>query len=143
MTSHIAEFTICHRRPDGSGFEYAPNTPEFTYVSSCIQIFRRMLSTPTGRQHLTTLGSRFDQSQPTTWYRGRYTIDQMVSQFITHILGEFPIVWIDEQIVERQITGYHPRGSWDGSFDPHRQAVCLNASVSWQIGYPVSFALSC
>ena len=129
MASQYATLTICHRNRNGTFFEYTPNTIESTYISSSVNIFRQMILNPTARHSLVALATAIDRSQAVTWYRERYNANQVVALFINHILSDFPVIWVDDTIESRAITGYHPRGQWQGTFDPHRQAVCLNATV--------------
>ena len=134
---HLA---IVHRYPAGQLAEYAPNSPIFAYVASTIKLAVNMLSCPQGCSALVRLALGFDASQSSTWYHG-FSKDsarakRLVDAFLSKITARFPLVVVDQKITDPRNLGFHPRGVWDGDFDPRDQAINLNAGVRELLPHP-------
>lgn len=127
--AQYATFAICHQRSDFSSYEYELNTSTATYLSSCINVFRSMVSTQHVRNALIQHAISVDQLLPSTWYRQHLSIPHVIDSFLNAIRTNFPVVWVDETITNPAVIAHHPRGQWQGHFNPRAHAVCINALV--------------
>ena len=107
---------------------------DWTYVATIIDISMQFLSTRDVKYALVDIALRIDRHEPDPWYgKLNGNVDrakQAVRVFLDKLHSNFPMVVIDDRIDDRRCLGYHPRGTWNGVFEPGRQAVHLNASVS-------------
>ena len=126
-------FAIMHCSQGNQTSEYAQNTTEQTYVASSIKIALDMMSSPHSRSALIRLALEFDATQASAWY-GNLNGDlscanQLIDDYLAKITAHIPAVYVDDKITDPNDLAFHPRGSWSDSFDPRRQAVCINAQV--------------
>ena len=138
--SEVANFAIFKRHADGHGSLLLPNSTEYTYIVSAINLAVELLSTSHGRHCMANLCIQLDDTvQEQVWYprlNGNSSIaQQRVDKFLEAIRTAFPIVCVDETISTPDILACHPRGEWIGDFNPRQQAVNLNASVCARVAY--------
>jgi hypothetical protein len=133
--SGIANFSILTRPLNSPKLEeHPPNSSEYTFVASTINIALSILEHPTGRQHLTQLALAFDSSGRGRNHFGKKpnVARSWVDFFLTAIRSRFPVIIIDRQMINVNLLGTHPRGEWQGTldqFNPRDQMVMINASV--------------
>lgn len=132
----VANFSILARPLDPAAQmqDHAPNTIEYTFVASAINIALSILEHPAGRQHLTNLALAFDSvnNHGRRFHADANLAKQQVDFFLTAIKAKFPIVVIDHQMTNVNLLGTHPRGEWRGSpneFNPRDQMVMINGGV--------------
>jgi len=130
MAAQYATFAMSHRNTQGVlDLLYTAQDEEFGILASCINTARGMLSTTRASDQLIQLALRLDSLLDRPWYRGRYTIPELVAAFLAKIMAVFPVVVVDDTIVNPDILGWHSRGNWEGDFNPSSQMVNLNGWV--------------
>lgn len=132
----VTNFTVTTRAldPRAPPPELPPNSPEYTYVVSAVNMALYMLETPLAKQHLVQLALSFDPTdRGQNHFGGNQNLArQAVNDFLRMIRSQFPVIMIDHQLTNKDIPGYHPRGEWQGrlsNFNPRDQMIVLNKSV--------------
>jgi hypothetical protein len=110
-----------------------PNTEEYTYVASALDIGLSLLSTEYVKRAMTSVARTFDVNLPSQEqiFQGKpdQAIYDRVNGFIGILHQTMPMIVIDGQLSGSRIPAYHPRGEWSGVFNPLDQAVHLNQAV--------------
>jgi hypothetical protein len=132
----VANFAILTRHLTSSGplptlTDHAPNSEEYTYISSAISLAIRVMGTPQCQNAMTELAMSFDALRMhSTLFQGNYNnARQTVRGFVDVIAARFPIVCIDQRLTGSAVLGYHQRAPWNGQFNPRNQWVFINSTV--------------
>lgn len=131
----LAPYLIAKRRAgDPAVLAQEVDSAEYTFNASAINIAMSMLSATTAKDAMSRLTLKADSSMTgvSKRYNGQMTSQVMfdVDAFLEHLKHSFPMVIIDEQM-HSAVLGYHPRGEWDGNFDPCTQGILVNGNISW------------
>lgn len=158
--SALANFVVLSRLSTGELRDNPPNSPEYTYVASAINIALSLLESEPGRSHLTELALTFDSTPiypasinaGSNRFHGNHDLARSwVGVFLSKIRARFPPVILDHTMANLDMLGDHPRGHWEGSmdkFDPRTQMIYLNGPVCrpflptstqhWQLSRPAA-----
>lgn len=134
MAQNTFEHTIYHRRADGKpDFLYPSDSKVAVCLLSSMNICRGMLRYYKIRSALLSFAREFDRSQSAPWYRdpchGFDTLEHVVSAFANASIQSFPLVSVDDGIIDPGHLGTHFKLAWDGLFQPSDQNILVNASV--------------
>src|SRR6266536_2006967 len=128
--AQVANLVILHRRLNGTVTEHLPNSPEFTYTASAINLALELMSTQQVRRSMATLAIDVENQRDDTWprwyqsFNGSVAVaERFVDSFLVIVKGLFPMVVIDERITNPNLLGFHPRGSWDNQFVARNQSI--------------------
>ncbi|KAI1908504.1 hypothetical protein LOZ12_002862 [Ophidiomyces ophidiicola] len=128
----VRKFTIAARRANSSILEpYEPDTAEYTYVASAINLALSMLANDRSRDLLVTIALMLDARalDPKIFGEDKASAEQHVDWFLNQLQRRFPPVIIDDTITNLDCLGFHPRIPWDGKLEEfmfHMQGVHLN-----------------
>ena len=131
----ISRFTIASRRGDGSDLQaYSPNSVEYTYVASAVNIGLAVLEQDRSKAMVAYLALLFDnlELQAATFGGDMEMARQRTDWFIAQLRANPPAIIVDDTLTNLDCLGYHHRGAWDGSDDefPFRlQGIHLNGPV--------------
>jgi len=116
-----------------------PNTLEYTYVTSAINIALAILETEQGRQALTRIALNIDRGRRPgvggpRWHgpNANALARAQIDVFVQKLRDAFPLVVINHNMTDIDMLAYTPRGTWFGDladFNPREQAIQLNGSV--------------
>ncbi|KAK2763801.1 hypothetical protein FQN54_009419 [Arachnomyces sp. PD_36] len=110
-----------------------PNTHEYTYVASALDIALSMLSAARVKESMVLLARIFDQNLPAQerTFEGApdMAITTRVNQFVGIVQGQAPLIVLDGHLAGSTVRAYHPRGEWSGTFIPRSQSVHINQQV--------------
>ena len=145
MNPSIANFVVLtwpQGGPNGRLINNLPNTLEYTYVASAINIMLSMVESDQGRQALTDLAGAIDDQHAglpggSRWNGNRARARSCVDMYLRKLRSRFPPVVINlNTMTNINVLGYTPRMPWqDGhddleEFDPRAATMIhLNGSV--------------
>lgn len=134
--AEVANFVILRRLIDGAITSYEPNTPEFTYTVSAINLALDLMSTNQVRGTIARLAIDVENQRTGNWPQWYQAFnnnviaaERFVDTFLQIVRGLFPMVVVDERINNPNLFGYHPRGAWDNQFVARNQSIHINARV--------------
>jgi hypothetical protein len=147
--AQVANFAILRRHINGTVTEYQPNTSEFSYTSSAVNLTLQLMSTPQVKRAMALLAIDVENQRTGNWPQwyspfnnNLIAAERFVDSFLLLVMQRFPIVVIDERLTDPRMFGYHPRGEWNQQFDPRDQAIHINAQVrSHDSQYPLSWLM--
>ena len=137
-TNGVANFIVMERPAVGNPIEHAPNSTEYTFIASAINIALSMLETQNGRYWLTDLATQVDRFRKTqhggSRFRGDHSaVRPWIDWFLTKLRARFPAVVINHTMTNIDVLGATSITPWDGDlsqFDPRVTMIHLNGSVS-------------
>ncbi|OJD10725.1 hypothetical protein AJ78_08343 [Emergomyces pasteurianus Ep9510] len=110
-----------------------PNTSEYTYVASALDIALSLLSTDQAKNAMVELVKLFDHnlSEFPRIFQGATdaVVKSHINAFVEILQQQTPLIVLDGELTDPRIPAYHPRGIWDGNFDVQLQAICLNQKL--------------
>ncbi|KAK2763115.1 hypothetical protein FQN54_009750 [Arachnomyces sp. PD_36] len=110
-----------------------PNTEEYTYVASALDIGLSLISTEPVKRAMASVARTFDSGLPSQEriFQGKpnQEIHDRVNVFIGILHQAMPIIVIDGNLSGSRIPAYHPRGEWSGVFNPSGQVVNINRTL--------------
>jgi len=137
MTSNFVIFHQAAGATPAGVTQLQPNTTEYTYVASAVSIALSILEHPVSRQCLRQLALDYDNDRGRTRFRNDPVLARnFVDLFLAKIRANFPMIVINDTMINRGLLGYHPRGEWEGtyqSFNPRQQSVNVNGLVSFPV----------
>lgn len=138
MDDVVANFTVLELEYEGGPVnEKSPNSPEYTYVASAINIALAMLESEQGRDALVDLTVELDNIRPLTlggpYCHGNVTTSRALDNiFLGKIRAAFPPVVINHTMTNIDVLGTTLSPPWNGSpedFNPKASMIYLNGSV--------------
>jgi hypothetical protein len=140
MADEVANFTVLALEyEDGPVIMKPPNSPEYTYVASAINIALSILASEQARGSLMELTTRLDAARPHTLggpmsYGNPAEVGTILDVFLRKVHAQFPPVVINHTMENIDILGTTLSPPWDGNpedFEPRRSMIYLNGSVSY------------
>ncbi len=133
--SSVAKFAIGAKLLNNPNLiEYQPNSVEYTYVASAVSIALALLNQEQSKRTLVDIASHFDRQRldSATFQADPAAATKWVDWFLENLRSQFPRVIVDDEIIDLDNLGLHPRRHWDGALEDFpfkRQGIHLNASV--------------
>ena len=127
-------YTIIRVDEQGEPDKIIPwNTNAATYVAASISICQRMLQDKKVRNGFHDLAKDIDDAlEKGTAPFKREELTDIVDEYLAHAGRDFPVVFVDYSLHNRDDLGHHWRRSFnDDMFDTSKQNIVINGPVSW------------